>query len=291
MEPTPLLRAAGYALTASLLFTGMGVAVRYASADLPTEMVVFLRNLFGLFALLPWLIHVRGLNSLGTRRLPAHLYRASVGLAAMYCFFYAIAHLQLAEAVILNYSSPLFIALFALLLLGERANARLLAAIVIGLAGVALIVKPGTGVLSPAAIAGLASGVFVALAMVGIRHLSTTEPTHRIVFYFSLFSALISAVPLAWAWRMPGLEALIAMALAGIGATVAQLLLTRSYSLVPAAQIGPYTYSSVVFAALLGWLLWDEMPDAASFAGAALIVASGIITLRSGSPGRIERDA
>lgn len=288
MERAILLRAAAYALLASLLFAGMGVAVRYASAELPTAMVVFMRNLFGLLALLPWLIHARGVQALGTRRLPAHLFRAIAGLTAMYCFFYALAHLHLAEAVILNYSSPLFIAVFALLLLGERANRRLVAAIVIGLLGVGMIVKPGTGVWSPAALIGLASGIFAALAMVGIRHLSATEPTRRIVFYFSLFGTLFSAVPMLWAWQAPSLEIFAAMALAGTGATAAQLLLTKSYSLVPAAQVGPYTYASVIFAALFGWLLWNETPDPASFAGAALIIIAGIMTLRSGTPVRID---
>ncbi len=287
MERSILLRAAGYALLASLLFAGMGVAVRYASDELSTAMVVFLRNFFGLLALLPWLVQSRGLQALGTCRLPAHLMRAIAGLTAMYCFFYALANLHLAEAVILNYSSPLFVALFALLLLGEHANRRLVTAIVIGLLGVGLIIKPGSGVWSPAALIGMASGVFAALAMVGIRHMSATEPTRRIVFYFCLFGTLFSAVPMLWAWQMPPLEILAAMALAGTGATAAQLLLTKSYSLVPAAMVGPYTYSSVIFAAIFGWLLWGEIPGPSSFAGAALIVIAGIMTLRSGTPVRI----
>lgn len=287
MEPR-IIRAACYALLASLLFAGMGVAVRFASAELPTTMVVFLRNFFGLLALLPWLVRSGGWQALKTRRLPAHLFRVISGLAAMYCFFYALANLHLAEAVVLNYTSPLFIALFALVWLGEHANTRILAAIIIGLLGVALILKPGAGVWSPAAIVGLGAGVLTALAMVGIRHLSTTEPTRRIVFYFSFFATLFSAVPLFQAWQSPSVLALTAMVLAGLSATVAQLLLTKSYSLVPAAQVGPYTYASVIFAALFGWLLWGEVPDPLSFAGAALIILAGVMTLRRRGPVRID---
>lgn len=287
MDSTIHLRAAAYALLASLLFAVMGVAVRFASTELPTEMVVFLRNLTGLIALLPWLIRERGWQALGTRRLPSHLLRAVSGLTAMYCFFYALAHLHLAEAVILNYSSPLFIAVFALLLLGERTNGRLAVAILIGFTGVGLIVKPGEGIWSPAAIVGLAAGVFAALAMVGIRRLSATEPTRRIVFYFGLFGTLFSGLPLFWSWQKPSAVVLVAMTLAGCAATLAQLLLTKSYSLVPAAQVGPYTYASVIFAATLGWLLWDETPDAPSFLGATLIAVAGIVTLRSGTQVRM----
>lgn len=285
MENHSLLRAAGYTLLASLLFAGMGVAVRYASAELPTAVVVFLRNLFGLLALLPWLIgNGGGLKALKTQRLGAHLFRVASGLTAMYCFFYALANLHLAEAVILNYSSPLFIALFALLWLGERASARVMTAIVIGLVGVGLIVKPGSGVWSPAAIAGVGAGVLTALAMVGIRNLSATEPTRRIVFYFSFFATLASALPMVYHWQTPSAPVFTAMVLAGIGATLAQLLLTKSYSLVPAAQVGPYTYASVIFAAGFGWLLWGEIPDPMSFAGAALIIIAGIMTLRGRQP-------
>lgn len=283
MERHVLLRAAGYALLASLLFAGMGVAVRYASEVVTTEMVVFMRNFFGLVALVPWLIQPSGFQALRTQRLPAHLFRAVVGLSAMYCFFFALAHLHLAEAVILNYSSPLFIALFAMLWLSERPGRRVLAAIVIGFIGVGLIVKPGAGVWSPAAIIGVGAGILTALAMVGIRNLSVTEPTRRIVFYFSFLATLFSAVPLIWGWQTPPLAIVGAMALAGTGATAAQLLLTKSYSLVPAAMVGPYTYASVIFAAILGWLLWGEIPELSSFAGAALIVASGIMTLRGGN--------
>lgn len=280
------LRAAAYAVLAAMLFALMGAGVRYSSTELPTEMVVFLRNILGLLALLPWLLRP-GLAALATQRLPEHLLRALVGLTAMYCFFYALAHLQLAEAVILNYSSPLFIALFALLLLGERANRTLIAALFIGFLGVGLIVRPGDGVWSLPALIGLASGVFAALAMVGIRRLSSTEPTRRIVFYFATIASLISSIPLLWAWQTPTAATLTVMAGAGFSATLGQLLLTKSYSLMPAARVGPYTYSSVIFAALFGWLLWAESPDTASLAGAALIIVAGIMTLRSGAPVRL----
>lgn len=280
------LRAAAYALLAAMLFALMGAAVRYSSEELPTEMVVFLRNALGLLALLPWLLRP-GLAALATRRLPEHLFRATAGLTAMYCFFYALAHLQLAEAVILNYSSPLFIALFALLLLGERANRMLVAALLIGFVGVGIMVRPGDGVWSQPALIGLCSGIFAALAMVGIRRLSSTEPTRRIVFYFSMIATLISSIPLAWAWQAPTQGTLVVMAAAGCSATVGQLLLTKSYSLMPAARVGPYTYSSVIFAALFGWLLWSESPDMSSLAGAVLIVIAGIMTLRGGAPVRL----
>ncbi len=272
-------RAALSAVFAALMFATMGVAVRYSSATLPNEMIVFLRNGFGLLFLLPWLTGY-GIGNLGTARLPAHVLRSLSGLAAMYCFFYAIAHLQLAEAVLLNYSSPLFIALIALLWLGERASLPLVSAIVTGFIGVCLILRPETGLFRGAAWVGLLSAVFAAFAMVTIRSLSTTEPAIRIVFYFSLTGTLVSAIPLAWSWQTPSWQALMLMSAAGLTATIGQYFLTLSYSLAPAARVGPYTYSSVIFAALYGWIFWEEMPDSLTFAGALLIIAACVMTLQ-----------
>ena len=109
-ESYNLPRAALATTLAALMFASMGVAVRYASASLPSEVLVFLRNSFGLLFLLPWLYH-RGFRGLKTNRLSGHITRSVTGLAAMYCFFYAIAHLPLAEAVLLNFSSPIFTAI------------------------------------------------------------------------------------------------------------------------------------------------------------------------------------
>ncbi len=279
-ESYNLPRAALATTLAALMFASMGVAVRYASASLPSEVLVFLRNSFGLLFLLPWLYH-SGFSSLKTNRLPGHLTRSVSGLAAMYCFFYAIAHLPLAEAVLLNFSSPIFIAVIAILWLGEEATRKLLLAIVIGFTGICLILKPGMGILSAAALVGLISAVFAALAMVSIRNLSKTEPIHRIVFYFSITATLISAIPMFWYWQTPHLKPLLAMIFAGLSATLGQLFLTYGYSLAPAARVSPYSYNTILFAAIYGWIFWSETPDVLTLFGALLIICAGIITLLS----------
>jgi drug/metabolite transporter (DMT)-like permease len=277
--PNSLLKAASAAVLATLMFASMGVAVRYSSTAIPNEMLVFLRNVFGLLFLLPW-IYKNGLEKLATRRPGAHIIRALSGLAAMYCFFYAIANLQLAEAVLLNFCSPLFIAIIALLWLGEKVSLQLLSAIFIGFIGICFILKPGTGMFSNAAWVGLASALFAALAMVTIRNLSKSEPTIRIVFYFSITATLVSTIPLSWAWQTPDLKSLIAMIFAGITASIGQLLLTYSYSLAPAANVSPYSYTTVIFATIYGWLFWSETPDIYMYIGAILIVIAGIMAMQ-----------
>lgn len=279
MHPHNLPRGAAYMLAAGLLFAATAAIIKNVSAQLPNEMVVFFRNLIGLAALAPWLVR-RGPRHFATRHLGAHLMRALAGLAAMYCYFYAIARLPLAEAVLLNYSAPLFIPLAALLWVREPFSTRLWWPIGIGFAGIALILKPGLTLFTPVALLGLAAGVFSALAMAGIRRLAATEPATRIVFYFTLIATLISALPLAWRWQAPEPALWLQLLLIGLLSTAAQLLLTRAYAHAPAAQVGPFAYGIVVFAGLIGWALWAEVPDALSLAGALLVVFAGALTIR-----------
>jgi drug/metabolite transporter (DMT)-like permease len=262
----------------SLLFAATGAAVKLASPSVSNEMAVFFRSFFGLIVLLPWLVR-GGVAGLRTPYPRQQVTRALAGLAAMYCFFYAIAHLPLAEAMLLNYSSPLFIPIIAWLWLGEPIPEGIGWAIGVGFIGICLILKPGLGFFSPAAVIGLFSAVLTATAMVAIRGLARHEPTTRIVFYFGVVCSVASAPGLLWGWRTPSARALALLVLVGVLATSGQLLLTRAYALAPAARIGPFTYSTVVFAAVFGWLLWGEVPDGLSVVGGMLVFAAGVLAI------------
>jgi len=122
--------------------------------------------------------------------------------------------------------------------------------------------------------------MLAALAQVGVRNLTSTETTTRIVFYFTLISTLVSGLPAALYWQTPARHEWGVLAALGTFAIVAQFCLTRSYAYAPAALVGPFIYASVVFAALLDWLLWRTLPDLLFVAGAALVVTAGILTLR-----------
>lgn len=281
MQHDHLSRGAAYMLAAALLFAGVSAIIKYVALSVPNEMVVFFRNLFGLVAFAPWILR-HGPRYYATRHMGSHLVRALTGLTAMYCYFYAISRLPLAEAVLLNYSAPLFIPLAALLWVGESFSQRLWWPILIGFAGIGLILKPGLSLLAPMALIGVAAGIFSALAMAGIRKLTRSEPATRIVFYFSLFATLGSAVPLLWAWQTPPAGLWLLLVLIGIVSTAAQILLTRAYAHAPAAKVGPFSYGTVVFAALFGWALWNEVPDALSGAGTLLVIAAGVLTIRIG---------
>ncbi len=272
-------RAALLMIASTLLFAFMAVLIKRVSAALPNEMVVFFRSSVGLLVLLPWLVR-GGLSAIATRNPGGHLVRSLAGLAAMYCYFYAIGHIPLAEATLLNYSTPLFIPLVALAWLGERPPARLWPAVLLGFAGIALILKPGMGLFSSAAFVGLAAGLLTAVAMTGVRGLTRTEPPLRIVFYFSLIASLVSSVPLTWAWQTPSAATWVLLLAIGALASAAQVLMTRAYARAPAAQVGPFTYSAVVFAGIAGWLWWDETLDLLSLAGIVLVSIAGAVAIR-----------
>ncbi|MGD8643323.1 MAG: DMT family transporter [Chromatiales bacterium] len=268
-------------ITASeLLFATMGAAVKMASATLPNEMLVFMRNALGLAVVVPIVIHGGGLSLLATRVPALHLLRAAAGVSAMYCFFYAIGRLQLADGMLLKMTAPIFMPIIGWLWLRERIGWLAVAAIPVGFVGVVIVLDPG-GELSGAALIGLLGGVLAALAKVTVRRLTRTEPATRIVFYFAILALLISTLPAVWSWQMPTPREWGLLALIGAAGTAGQFLLTRGYAAAPAARVSPFTYFSVVFAAMYGYLLWDDRLTLHFVGGALLIAGAGIMALKS----------
>jgi len=263
---------------ASLAFAFLGAIIKVVSSSLSNEMIVFFRNFCAFVFILPWVWYSRPPGGLRTAHWQFHLLRSLAGLGAMYCFFYAIAKVQLSEAFLLIATAPLFIPLIAYVWLREPVLRKVRGATVLGFVGIILILKPGKGIFQPVAFIGLASGILAALAMVSIRRMSVSEPTSRIVFYFTASGTLFSAVPLVWAWQTPAPRIWGLLLLVGLLAAVGQFLLTKGYSLAPASQVGPFTYANVVFATFLGWIFWQESLDILTWIGALLICIAGVIT-------------
>lgn len=274
----PLQGALLLALSA-LLFSLMGVGIREVSGSVNNESVVFFRNLVGVVFFLPLLL-AKGFQPLRTQRLRSHLWRTSYGLAAMYCFFYAIAHLPLADAMLFTYSAPVFTPLIAWWLLKEPLTKRMLMTTLLGLVGVILVAKPSAALFDSQALAGIAASLLAALAFVSIREMSDTEPAYRIVFYFSLFSALTSAIPLSWSWQPLHAHELWLLLLIGLLATISQIVMSKAYSLAPPGLIGPFAYLAIVFAGAIAWMRWGETPDLKSLLGAALIFAASLLSIQ-----------
>lgn len=265
-------------LGSGLVFAAMSALVKLLIASLSTEMVVFFRNAIALVILLPWLFVRHGWSVIPTGRIGMHLLRTAAGLGAMYCIFFSLSRMKLGEVILLSYTSPLFIPLIAHWWLKEPITRPIRLAVAIGFLGVALILKPGYGMFQPVALVGLTAGILMALAMVTIRAMSTSEPAVRIVFYFSLFSTVLSGIPVSWGWQSAPLEIWLMLAAMGLLAVFGQIMLTRGYSLAPAARIGPFSYGNVLFSTLFGWLFWSETLDLLTWVGAICIFLAGILT-------------
>lgn len=266
-------------MASELMFASMGATVKAAViSGLPNEVLVFLRNLVGMFVLLPFLIK-GGVENLRTAVPHLHLLRAVMGVSAMYCFFYALGHLALADGMLLKMTAPIFMPFIAWLWLKERVSRYSVLAVPIGFLGVLMVLRP-EGDFNEVALIGLAGGAFAALAKVTVRRLSRTEPTTRIVFYFAILGALVSVVPVAWTWQMPSPGQWAMVILIGMLGTLGQILLTRGYAAAPTARISPFTYLSVVFGSAYGYLIWGEILDTYFVIGALLIAVAGILALR-----------
>lgn len=272
------MQGAALLALSALLFALMGVGIREVSGSVNNESVVFFRNLVGVLFFLPLLL-LKGLRPLRTSRLKSHVWRTGYGLAAMYCFFYAIAHLPLADAMLFTYAAPVFTPLIARWWLKEPLSKRMLITSSVGLLGVLLVAKPSAALLDSQALIGMAASILAAFAFVSIREMSDSEPAYRIVFYFSLFSALASAIPLSWAWQPLTERELGALLAIGLLATVSQIVMSKAYGLAPPGLIGPIAYLAIVFAGLIAWLRWGEAPDMASVLGASLIFGASLLSI------------
>ena len=268
----------GFAILSAASFASMAACVRLASSDLPQSEVVFFRNFVALLFLLPLLMRKK--VSLKTEHFHLHLLRAGSGLVAMYLYFYAINHLHLADALMLNYTSPVFIALFAMLWLKESWTIHRRWALGLSLTGIALLFHPSADLFSLAGLLGLASGAMAGLALTTVKRLSGEDDPISIVVWFALISSIVSAVPLFWSFVWPQGDAWLWLLAVGLFGSLGQLGLTWAYQRVPVTQVSPFGYTSLLFAGLVGFLLWDEVPDLLGIGGMILITAAGITVAR-----------
>lgn len=276
---------------ATLLFAGMGVCVKFASHDFSTAMVVSARGTVG--AVIMLIVARATATSLRTRVPMLHVRRGLAGVFALSMWFYSMAQLPLATSVTLNYMSSVWMAVFLLLqaafLGGPRIDRRLVVAIAVGFAGVALVLHPTLNQDQMwAGLIGLASGMLSAMAYLQVTALGKAgEPEIRVVFYFSLMGSLMGAAT----WLLTGqanptpladIPARSWLALFGVGAfaTVAQLLMTRAYARGSTLVNANLQYLGIVHAGLLGTVLFGETLGLDALLGMALIVGSGMVAAR-----------
>ena len=276
-----LLAGSLFVVLGEVFFVSMGMLVKILGPDMPSHQIVFYRNILAAIIIFPMLMRGSGWREFKTTRINMHLLRSTSGVLAMFCFFYALANIELADAMLLKLTGPLFIPIIAIFWIKEHVSVQTVGAILVGFAGVVVFLNP-TGEIQLAALVGLIGGALAAFAKVTIRKMSDTESTTRIIFYFALFGALISAIPaLATELHIPTGQQWAYLILLGAVGTCGQFCLTQAYRLAPASQVGPFTYSSLLWASLAGWLVWREVPSLQTLLGGALIISAGLILIYS----------
>jgi drug/metabolite transporter (DMT)-like permease len=273
-------------ICATFLFAAMGVCVKFASSVYGAGEIVMYRGLVGV-AGIALLARARGV-SLRTRVPGMHAWRSIVGVTSLTMWFYAIGHMPLATAVTLNYMSSVWMALFliggAVVLGAQRVDPRLVATVLVGFAGVALVLQPSIArdQMVPGVI-GLGSGMMSALAYLQVATLGRAgEPELRVVFYFSIGSAIAGAA-MAAVQGLHGHHTLIGLGLllaTGVFATTAQVALTRAYTIGKPLSNASLQYLGIAFSFVFGiWLFHDPLTWAA-VAGMVLIVGAGLAASR-----------
>jgi len=272
----------------AFLFAVMVVLVRYLGDRYPVGQVVFFRSAF---AILPVVVIYawRGELAAAIRiaRPIGHIGRGLTAVGGMFCNFSALARLPVVDATAISFVSPLFTVALSALVLKERVRIYRWSAVIVGFSGVLVMLAPYLGVGRSAAsgegaigaMFGIFGALFAAASVIQTRALTKSESTSSIVLYFSLICTLAGLATWPLGWIRPNWLELTALIVIGICGGLAHLLLTESYRLAPASLIAPFDYTSMLWALILGYLVFGEVPSALVFAGAAIIAAAGLFVI------------
>ncbi|WP_340644323.1 DMT family transporter [Phenylobacterium sp.] len=268
-------------VAAMVCMAGLAALVKWCSSrGVPVLEIIFFRNAFAFVPVLIYIARTSGFSVLKTQRPLGHLMRSTVGLTGMVCGFTAVSLLPLTESTALSFSAPLFMTALSALILKETVGAHRWGAVVVGLVGVLIMIHPDPSQMAvKGTVFALVAAVGSAGAMIAIREIGRTEPGATIVFYFTLAGMLLGLTSLPFGWVIPDLTTLSLLIAAGLIGGVGQLFLTEAIRRAPVAVVAPFDYTQLVWASLIGFLVWEETPRLATLAGALVVAGSSIYIL------------
>jgi drug/metabolite transporter (DMT)-like permease len=286
----------------AILFRCCAIAlftIMWASSKLSAENgantieIVFFRAIFALPVVLLWIGFGPGIDSIKTKRPLAHVQRSGIGMVSMFFTFYAIVLLPLAEATTIGFTAPIFSTILSMVLLRERIGRYRWAAIMVGFLGVIIVMQSGFSghhVPLKGLVVGLISAMGIAMVTVTVRQISSTETATATVFWFTVGTAVVAGALMPFFGQSHGWNTYLFFAVTGGFGAVAQLLMTASLRFGPVALVVPFDYTQLVWASLLGWLLWSAVPLPSTLMGSVLIVGAGLFTLYREHRLRIDRE-
>ena len=269
-------KAIAYLLFGVMAALGLDLCAKWLLADYSLAQFVLLRSIFGLMFFLMSARFYGGLGSLKTNRWPWHLLRTLLATGAMFGFFYGLSRMPLVNALTIAFTAPLFVTGLSVPLLGEHVGWRRWIAVIVGFIGVLIVLRPGEGMFTPAAIAL----IFAALCYAGLaltaRKLAGTESTFALAVYVVTGPFLVSGAMVTGNYTSPTLLGWIFFILAGLCSALAWFGIIGGYRRAPPAMLAPFEYTALIGAATAGYLIWDEVPDVWVIIGGLVIIGSGL---------------
>ncbi len=271
-------RGIAFMLLGTALFTFNDALGKWMVASVAVGQLLFIRSAAALVILLP-LVHRAGWREVFVIAQPGRqLLRLLLIVGEVACFYLAVRHLPLADVMAVYQATPLIVTVLAIPLLGEMVGWRRGLAVAVGFIGVLLVLQPEGGVFTAPALIALAGSTAYALMMIVTRQLRQTGALSLIV-YHTLAVGAAGLLTLPWGWETVDATGIVYLALIGVVATAAHMCMNQGLRLAPAAVVAPYTYTSLLWAILLGWLFFADLPTPLMLVGAAIIVASGLFVL------------
>ncbi len=296
-----LLKGILFKLISTLLFALMSALVRFVSEAAPVGQIVFFRSAFGILPVVLIYAYRRELASaVRTRRPLGHIGRGSISVTGMFLNFGSLARLPLVDATAIGFAAPFITVVMAALILREPVRIFRWSAVIVGFGGVIVMLWPHlnlanvTGAAGAAAtigaLFGLGSAFTNAASVIQTRRLTATETTASIVFYFSLISAIGGLLTLPFGWHSPTAPQYAALISIGLLGGVSHIVLTESYRHAPASVVAPFDYTAMIWAFLLGYWIFGEVPTVYVFVGAVIVAAAGLFVIwREGQLGLLKR--
>lgn len=281
MAPAPSIPKAAFWMALSIAsFLAMSVAGRATTAELNVFQVLELRSVIGFFILLPLVMMSGGFTAMRTRRPLAHIGRNVVHYVGQAAWLYALTLIPLAVLISIEFTTPIWTAILAVSFLGEKLSRPKLAAVVLGLIGVVIIVRPGVGSVDPGHVVVLGAAVCFGISVVLVKSLTRTDSVVSIIFWMLIIQSVLGLIPALYEWRNPPLDLWPWILLIGFAGMSSHFCMARALVYADATVISPMDFLRVPLSALLGWLLYHEQIDAFTAGGALLILMGNLLNLQ-----------
>jgi len=268
-----------YMVGSTLMFAAGNAVVKWQVVTYPVGEVAFGRTLFASLTVAGIVLPRTGWGVFRTKRYREHVQRGLSQVGSMLCLFVALSMLPLGSATAIGFAAPLFTTALSIVILKEGVGIHRWSALIVGFVGVLIITQPGAGTLTYGALFALGNAVLISTVAIAIRRMSRTESTETLTLYQMSVMTLCTAGLLTLGCRVPQWSDALMLALSGIGNGIGQIWWTRSLSLAPPSAVVPFNYLSLVWATILGFMVWGDVPSPVLLGGSAIVIASGLYIL------------